>query len=157
MTKLIVSKRVSASIQDVWKSWDDFGNIYKYNPALKASRLLSSADVPIRVGALRQCDMADGKNWVREEIIDYQPGRSMKIDVYDGSLPLKSMTANIEFEVISEQRTRVRFTAEFEPKFGFVGKLLAPLMKRQLEPVLQALLDGNAEFVERGTEVAMAA
>ena len=157
MSKIIVSKRVNASIEDVWSSWDDFGNIYKYNPGLKASRLLSSADVPTRVGTLRQCDMADGKNWVREEIIDYKPGRSMKIDVYDGSLPLRSMTVNIEFEEITEQRTRVRFTAEFEPKFGIVGKIMAPLMKRQFEPMLQALLDGNAKYVEQGKDVAIAA
>lgn len=157
MSKIIVSKRVNASIEDVWSSWDDFGNIYKYNPGLKASRLLSSADVPTRVGTTRQCDMADGKNWVREEVIDYKPGRSMKIDVYDSSLPLKSMVANIEFEAVTAQRTRVRFTAEFEPKFGVIGKILAPLMKRQFEPVLQALLDSNAQYVEQGNAVAMAA
>lgn len=157
MSKIIVSKRVNASIEDVWSSWDDFGDIYKYNPGVKTSRLLSSADVPTRVGTLRHCDMADGKNWVREEVIDYKPRRSMKIDVYDSSLPLKSMTANIEFEEITEQRTRVRFTAEFEPKFGVIGKIMAPLMKRQFEPLLQALLDGNAKYVEQGDNVAIAA
>lgn len=157
MSKVIVSKRVNASVEDVWRSWDDFGNIYKYNPNLKASRLLSSADTPTRVGTLRQCDMADGKNWVREEIIDYKPGESMKIDVYDGSLPLKCMTGTIEVEKISEQRSRVRFTADFVPKFGIIGKLLAPLMKRQFEPLLQSMLDGNAAYVERGKEVSMAA
>lgn len=157
MSKVIVSKRVNASVEDVWKSWDDFGNIYKYNPALKASRLLSRSDAPTRVGTQRQCDMADGKNWVREEVIEYKPGKSMKIDVYDGSLPLKSMTASIEIEEISKQRSRVRFTADFVPKFGIIGRLMAPLMKRQFEPLLQSLLDGNAEYVERGNGVALAA
>lgn len=157
MSRVIVSKRVNASIEEVWKSWDDFGNIYKYNPNLKGSRLLGDANVLTRVGALRQCDMSDGKNWVREEIIDYHPGKSMKIDVYDGSLPLKSMTATVEVEAISEDRSRVRFTADFQPKFGLIGKLMAPLMKRQFEPALQALLDGNARYVESGKEVAIAA
>lgn len=81
----------------------------------------------------------------------------MKIDVYDGSLPLKSMTASIEVEKISERRTRVRFTADFVPKFGILGKLMAPLMKRQFEPLLQALLDGNAKYVEQGEKTAIAA
>ena len=157
MAKVIVSRRVAAPIEHVWDSWDDFGNIYKYNPVLKHSRLLNNEDVATRVGARRHCDMADGKNWVREEIIDYRPRKSIKIDVYEGSLPLKSMHATIEFEKIAEHRTRVRMTAEFEPKFGVVGRLMVPLMKRQFAPMLQSLLDGNAAYVERGQVVAAAA
>lgn len=34
---------------------------------------------------------------------------------------------------------------------------MAPLMKRQFGPILQAMLDGNADYVEDGKEVAMAA
>ena len=157
MAKLILSRRVNATIEDVWNSWNDFGNIYKYNPGLRASRLLGDPDVPTRVGTRRQCDMADGRNWIREEIVDYRPGELIRLDVYDGTVPLKSMIVDIEFEEISELRTRVRFTAEFEPKFGIVGKLMAPLMKRQFEPMLQALLDANADYVENGKEVAIAA
>ncbi len=157
MPKVIVSKRVSASIEDVWNSWDDFANIYKFNPNLSASRLVSSSTVPTRVGTQRQCDMVDGKNWIREEILDYRPHELMKLDVYDGSLPLKSMVVDIEFERISADRTRIRFTADFEPKFGLAGKLMVPLMKRQFKPMLQALLDGNAKYVEQGEEIARAA
>ena len=157
MSKVVVSKRVNASIQDVWESWNDFGSIYKFNPALSSSHILGNAESPTRVGTKRQCDMADGKNWVREEILDHRAGESMKIEVYDSTMPLKSMVADLEFEKISEDRTRVRFTAEFEPKFGLIGKLMAPMMKRQFQPILQAMLDANADYVENGKEVAMAA
>jgi ribosome-associated toxin RatA of RatAB toxin-antitoxin module len=157
MPKVIVSKRINASVDEVWASWDDFANIYKFNPNLSGSHLVSSDDVATRVGTQRQCDMVDGKNWIREEIIDYKPGKLMKLDIYDGTLPLKSMVVDIEFEELSSNRTRVRFTADFEPKFGVAGKLMVPLMKRQFQPMLQALLDANADFVEDRKEVVLAA
>lgn len=157
MARVTVSKRIDATIDEVWKSWDDFGNIYKFNPSVTSSTLLNDEGKPTRVGTKRQCDLSDGKNWVREEIVGYDPGKSMKIDVYDGTLPLKSMVATIELEKITEYRTRVRFTADFEPKFGVVGKLMVPIMKRQFGALLQSLLDGNANQVVTARQIAVAA
>ena len=157
MATLTISKHVDAPVQDDWNSWDDFGNIYKFNPALKHSRLLSDEKVPTGVGSERHCDMADNKNWVRERVIDYRPMKSIKLDVYDGSLPLKSMVATFSFRKISEQETGVQMQVEFEPKFGALGKMMAPMMKRQFRPLLQSLLDCNAAHVERGEVVAAAA
>ena len=102
-------------------------------------------------------DLSDNKNWLREEIVEYQPEKKMKIDIYDSSMPVKSMQATIEFEKISEDRTRVRFISEFQPGMGILGKLMVPVMKRQFAPMLQAVLDGNAAYVERQQTVAEAA
>lgn len=157
MAKVTVSKRVDATIEEVWKSWDDFGNIYKFNPSVTHSKLLNNEKTPTRVGTKRQCDFTDGKNWVREEVIDYQPKKFMKIDVYDGTLPLKSMVATIEFEKIADTRTRVRFTADFQPKFGVAGLLMVPLMKRQFGKMLQSLLDDNAAHVVKAMQIPVAA
>ncbi len=157
MAKIIVSKRINAPIEAVWESWDDFANIYKFNPNLTQSYLLTDESEPTRVGTRRQCDLTDNKNWLREEVLEHRPNERMKIDIYDSSMPIKSMHATIDFEKISAHRTRVRFTSEFEPKMGLLGKLMTPLMKRQFRPMLQALLDGNAAYVERGQVVAQAA
>ena len=46
---------------------------------------------------------------------------------------------------------------DFEPKFGVLGKMMAPMMKRQFRPMLQSLLDCNAAHIERGETVAAAA
>jgi ribosome-associated toxin RatA of RatAB toxin-antitoxin module len=157
MAAVTVSKQVDASVQDVWKTWDDFGNIYKFNPNLKHSHLLSDVNEPMGVGSERQCDMADNKNWVRERVLDYQPLKSIKIDVFDSSMPLKSMIATFSFREINEQKTAVQMKVDFEPKFGALGKMMTPLMKRQFRPMLQSLLDCNAAHVERGESVAAAA
>jgi ribosome-associated toxin RatA of RatAB toxin-antitoxin module len=157
MATLTVSKQVDASVQDVWNTWDDFGNIYKFNPVLKHSHLLSDASEPTGVGSERHCDMADNKNWVRERVLDYRPLKSIKIDVFDSSMPLKSMIATFSFRQINKDKTGVQMKVDFEPKFGVLGKMMAPMMKRQFRPMLQSLLDCNAAHIERGETVAAAA
>ncbi len=155
METINVKKVIDAPVEKVWESWDDFGNIYKFNPGINASRLLGEDSTGI--GAKRECDLKDGKNWVRERIVEYVPLKKMRISIYESSMPIKTMTATVTFRSIGDAKTEVDFTAEFEPKMGFLGKLMAPLMKRQFRPLLASMLDGNAEYVERGVLVAQAA
>ena len=155
MQTITVKKIVEAPVEQVWESWDDFGNIYKFNPSISASRLLS--DDSTGIGARRECDLKDGKNWVREKIVDYVPLKKMRIDIYDSSMPIKTMSATVTFRAIADAKTEVTFWAEFEPKFGFLGRLMAPLMKRQFRPMLASMLDGNADYVEKGVLVPRAA
>lgn len=155
MPTVKVQKIVNAPIEEVWASWDDFGNIYKFNPSITASRLLSGDSTGI--GARRECDLKDGKNWVREKIVDYVPLKRMEINIYESSMPIKTMSAFITFRAITNAKTEVAFAAEFEPKMGLLGKLMAPLMKRQFRPMLASMLDGNADYVEKGVLVSQAA
>ncbi len=157
MQTIKIQKIVNAPVDKVWASWDDFGNIYKFNPNVDKSHILSSSGVSQGRGARRECELNDGKNWLREKIVDYIPGRKMTIDVYEASLPLKTMSATIELRAITDQQTEVRMSTSFEPKMGILGKLMAPLMKRKFHPMLAALLDGNAAYVENGSLVAQAA
>ncbi len=155
MPSITTKKIINAPVEEVWASWNDFGDIYKFNPSINASRLLGGDATGI--GARRHCDLKDGKNWVRERIVDYVPSKRMTIDVYESSMPIKAMTATLTFRSITDVKTEVAFTAEFEPKMGFLGKLMAPLMKRQFRPMLASMLDGNADYVENGVLVPRAA
>ena len=157
MARLTVAKRIDAPIEAVWASWDDFGNIDRFNPHVRHSRLLSDAEKPTGVGSSRQCDLIDGRSWIRERVVGYRPQNRLKVEVYEGTMPIKSMRATVEFEKISDGRTRVRMTADFEPKFGVVGRLMLPLMKRRFRSLLQDLLDSNAAYVEHGEVVPAAA
>ena len=157
MARVTVAKRIAAPVDAVWRSWEDFGNVYRFNPNLKFSRLLSDPGQPTGVGSERQCDLADGKNWIRERIVEFRPQESLKVEVFDGTMPMKSMLATITFEEISGGRTRVRMSVDFEPKLGVVGRLMVPLMRRQFRSMLQAFLDCSAAHVERGEVVPAAA
>ena len=70
---------------------------------------------------------------------------------------MKSMAASLTFEEVATDRTRVRMSVDFEPKFGVIGRLMVPLMRRQFRSMLQPLLDCNAAHVERGEVVPAAA
>lgn len=154
MAKISVKTTVNASVEQVFTSWnDEFADIYKFNPSLKNSNLLNDSPSTSGKGTLRQCDMKDGKNWIREKIIGFQENKQIVIDIYEGTIPLKSAVGTIDFNQVGANRTNVRMTMRFEPKMGFIGKLMIPIMKKQFAPMLQSLLDGNATYVESGAQV----
>ena len=156
MARVTVTKTVKAAVSDVWKSWDAFGDIDRFNPQLKRSFLLQDSS-PTGLGAARQCDLADGKNYIREKIVGYEPERKLEIDIYEGTMPLKSARATFDFREQGTSQTEVSMTMNFVPKFGLLGALMIPMMKPQFKKVLQSMLDSNAAYVERGETVAQAA
>lgn len=149
MASVTVHQTVDAPIENVWASWDDFGEIYKFNPNLKHSRLIENSQSSGK-GAKRQCDMRDGKNWIREELVEYVPHQSMTIDIYEGTMPLKQAIATLRFKPLSSHQTQVSMTMEFEPKMCLHGKLMLPMMKPKFAGMLRGLLEGNRAFVTEG-------
>lgn len=139
---------VNAPIDEVWASWDKFGDIEDFNPNLKASKLLTGSPVT-GIGAKRQCDLLDGKSTIYEEIIGYAPQEHMIVLMYDGDVPLKRSTIRFDFESVAANRTKLLVHAEFEMKYGLLGKLLGPMAKLQLGKAFESLLAGNAQFVEK--------
>ena len=149
MARVSATHIVEAPAEEVWKSWDDFGNISKFHPALKGSHLLDTQATGL--GAKRQCDMKDGKNHIRERIVDYVPNERMVIDIYDGTMPLKEAVATLTLQSSGTDRTIVRMDMEFTPKFGLLGGLMTPLMKPQFRGLLTSLLEANAAYVQGTT------
>ena len=43
MAKVTVNRTVNAASEKVWVSWDNFGEIYKFNPNLEHSHLIQSS------------------------------------------------------------------------------------------------------------------
>lgn len=144
-----VRHAIKAPLARVWASWNDFGGIYKFHPALKHSRLLPGSPAT-GVGCTRQCDMKDGKNWVRERIVAYVPEQSQVIDLYDSTMPLKRARAFLELKALSVDETEVVMTMRFEPKMGFLGRLMVPMMKMQFKKMLNSVLLANDTFVTQG-------
>lgn len=156
MAQVTVATRVKAPIAKVWESWDAFADISIFNPNLKASYLLEGSQ-ETGLGAKRQCDFADGKNHIREEIIGYEPHKRLVLDIYDGTVPLKRAKATLLFGTRTLNETDVTMTMEFTPKLGLLGALMVPIMKPRFRKALAALLEANAAFVERGETRKLAA
>ena len=149
MAEITVKRTISAPLSEVWASWDSFGEIDRFNPNLKSSHLINNSSTTGE-GAMRQCNLADGKNYIRERIVNYEPEKRMVIDIYEGTMPLKNATATLSFDRVDVDKTEVNMKMEFTPKMGILGKILIPVMKPQFRKMLNGLLAGNAAFIERG-------
>lgn len=146
MAKVSVERLIPAPVEQVWASWDAFGDIAKFNPGLKASRLLEGSAAS-GLGARRHCDMKDDKTFVREEITEYQPEKCMVIKIIDGNMPMKSAHATVTLEPRQGEATMLRFDMEFEPKMGVVGQLMVPMMKGMMRKTIEKILAGNANYL----------
>ena len=156
MAKIEITETVNAPVTDVWAAWDDYGNIDKFNPNLNRSFLIDDSG-ETGLGAQRQCDMSDGKNFIQERIVEYVPQKKMVVDVYHGTLPLKSAKATISMKPLAIDRTELSFTMEFTPGMGLLGRLMIPMMKPQFRRALTKLVAACKAYVETGEEVKRAA
>lgn len=149
MYTITVKKFVDAPLDCVWASWDDFDNIDRFHPFVAESRRLGDTSGPVGIGTKRECELSDGSNWVREQITEYEPGKTLAVDVYEHSLPVRSLRTTLRFRALADCRTEVTMTAEFAGRGGPLGRLLSPLTRRRFRPVVTALLNANADYVER--------
>ncbi len=154
MAEVTVKKIINAPIEKVFSTWnDEFADIYKYHPGLSRSYLLDQSPAFAGLGAMRHCVMNDGKNWIREKVIRVVENKQIVLDIYEGTMPLKSAVGTFNFTKINNQKTEVTMIMEFTPKMGLIGKLMTPLMKSKFRPMLQSLLDSNAAYAESGRQV----
>ncbi len=153
MPSFVIKKRVNVPIEQVWASWDDFANIDVFNPNITESHLLPGSEGPTNVGTKRHCSMPGGKNYVRESITAYEPMKRIELEIFETNMPIKKMVIDTTFKALSNTATEITQTTDFEPKMGILGKLMGPMMKKQFQPIMAKLLDGNADYLEKGVIV----
>jgi ribosome-associated toxin RatA of RatAB toxin-antitoxin module len=153
MAIVTAAQIVNAPLGDVWASWDDFGGVHRFNPNLSGSFLLEGSE-QTGLGATRQCDLIDGKNYIQERVVEYVPNKRITVDIVDGTVPIRNGRAEIKLTAHDESSTRVEMIMHFEPKMGPLGQLMVPLMKPQFRKMLKKLLEGNAAYVEKSNWMA---
>lgn len=149
MAQVTLSRTIRAPADAVWATWDDFARIDRFNPNLSRSFLLEGSP-GTGLGAERQCDLADGRNMLRERVVDYVPGRRMGVEIFDTTLPIENARATVTLTAKGPDRTEVVFHLAFEPSMGLLGRAMTPLLKIRLRRTLGRLLDGNRALLERG-------
>lgn len=130
---------------------DDFGSVYKYNPAVEKSEILGGK--PTGVGAKRVCHFYDGSS-LKETITQYTPNQGYSFTLSDFSLPLKHAASRFEVTPLGPQDSQLSITLEFEPKFGPVGWLMTKLLIRpKLANALQGIAKGLDDYLTTGQVV----
>jgi hypothetical protein len=146
MAPVILKQTVEAPLAAVWESWDRYADVHSFHPGLENSYLVENSR-STGLGAKRRCDFVGGKNYILEEIVAYEAQRKMTLKIYDGNIPLKVAFVTFTFKPLGPMRTEISATAQFTPKFGPLGLLLRPIMRKQLGKGLTELLAGNAAYV----------
>jgi ribosome-associated toxin RatA of RatAB toxin-antitoxin module len=154
MASIVVEQHINASVERVWESWNQFGDIAKFHPGIKSSRTINSSATE-GVGAERQCDLSsNGKQYVRERVVKSVPNQQMVVEIYAATVPIKRAEASLHFKSLGPNATLLQMRMEFTPAMGVLGWFMTPMMKLQFRGMVRKLLAGNDAFVTQGLTVA---
>ena len=134
--------RVNIPAKKVWEVLDDFSSIARFSVAVEKSPLLEGKRSG--VGTKRKCDFYDGSS-VIEEIIDYQEGKGIQIELSEYSMPLKSLHAEMKVEAIDGTTSDIFMSMDFVVKGGPLGWVMGFFMMRpMMKGVIKKTLTGLA-------------
>jgi hypothetical protein len=138
---------INAPLETVWQSWDRFGRIADFNKGLRASYLLDGSPETGK-GARRQCDLKDGKRYLREELVEYVPMKKMIIRVFDSNLPVRDVRLALTFASSGATGTRIDAAMDYTMKYGLVGRVMKIAARKSFVGDITRLLQANKTYVE---------
>lgn len=154
MKKTIIKRTVliDTPVSQVWDVLADFGNIQNLSPNVVKSYLTS--DQQTGVGTTRHCDFATMGAQVEERIVEWQEGKSMKIDIY-ASKNLPMMTGMVAtFELVLEgNKTKLVGTFEYSMTNAIGGLMNNLAMKKANTKAWNLALAGIKRHCETGEPV----
>lgn len=148
MSQLTVQRTINANCGKVWAAIADFGGIHRFHPGVESSPIINGQSSG--KGAQRTCKMYNGIN-VTEEIVEFEEGESMTVDVTKGPIPVKEMRAVFRVFEVDEGVTRVTIEMSYRPRLGPIGYLMNPIMIRPgVRHLLGQVLTGLQKHIETG-------
>ena len=146
MHSVTISHNYDQPAGKVWEALDNFGDVQAYHPLVKESSIINGQGRG--KGAERVCHFKDG-NSIRERIIDYTADKNYQVEIFDmGNFPLKKAIAHLEVSEQGPDASSVTFKIDFQPKFGFIGTIMAKMMmEKQFGKTLDMVLTGLEKHV----------
>ena len=143
------SIEINAPVASVWEVLADIGSIADWNPGVVQSYV--TGDRAGEVGAARHCDLG-GKNYLDEEVVEWDEGRLLTIRVVGSNMPFK--TADIRFTLSPEgEGTAVTVAPDYSLKGGVLGRLMDALVVRRMYiRGMESLLSGLKRHVEAAAD-----
>jgi uncharacterized protein YndB with AHSA1/START domain len=130
MRSLQVSSEIQAPVATVWGVLANFPNIADWNSGVTKS--YATGDQTEGVGASRHCDLAPSGT-LEETIQEWQPNEKMAVSIDSSTKsPLKSGLGTFELSPGGSESTTVALNLDYELKWGLIGKLIGPVVHRQL-------------------------
>ena len=143
------------SAEEVWPHLADFSGIARFHPFVETADQLSEQNEG--VSDSRRCNFYDGKNVV-ERVIEWQPGRCMKIELSEISMPIKRAVAEMSVAPRGDGQSEVTISMNLVPKFGLLGALMGVLMmKPMMHKIFAQILQGLEHHARTGELVGQGA
>jgi hypothetical protein len=151
MSLVHVSRPLAFPVEQVWEKLSDFGGIHRYSAGVQASPI--NPGTPERgLGAERNCQLYDG-NHIQERVTEAVQNRSLALEVFDTSMPLKSATARFDLSPAGDGCV-LEMTMEYQVKYGPVGWLMdAMMLNRAMTGSLSNLLAGLEAHLRTGDDI----
>lgn len=138
MRTVTVRRQVPTSRTEVWNVLADFPNISDWNSGVKTS--LSTSNSTEGLGAQRHCDLAPVGS-LEETIVGWTPESQMVITIGSTSkLPIKNGEVTFDLVTESDNQTTVAVEYKYTTKFGPIGRLMGPMLDKQLSTGFQGFL-----------------
>lgn len=148
---------VDAPKSAAWELLADFGRPHKYVSGIIDAHLTSTRSTG--VGAVRHCDlppMMMMKQYIVEEITQWDEGETLTYEITDTSSPLKN--AHAVWRVTGDETgCRISFKAVYTPS-GIMGWVMSGsgLLRREFKKQLCAGLADMKRILEGNTQLGMA-
>jgi uncharacterized protein YndB with AHSA1/START domain len=145
MGSFATETKIEAPITEVWQALGEIGDIYRWNPGVRAWHTTSEQGDGL--GATRYCDLG-GKNYLDEEVVLWQPNEKLTMRITGTNLPFA--TADIRFTLHAENgSTVVTVSPLYKLKYGVMGELLDRVyVRKSYQKGMEALLAGLKAHVE---------
>jgi uncharacterized protein YndB with AHSA1/START domain len=150
MGSFATDTRIEAPVSEVWRALGEIGDIYRWNPGVRASHTTSEEEAGL--GATRYCDLG-GKNYLDEEVVTWQPNEKLTMRITGTNLPFE--TADIRFTLHPEDDgTVVTVSPLYKLRYGVMGEMLDRVyVRKSYQKGMEALLAGLKEHVEGEAKV----
>jgi Polyketide cyclase / dehydrase and lipid transport len=145
VTKLHHQLEANCRPERLWNLLADLEAVTRYNPAVRAARLVGSKREG--AGAVRECDILP-KGGVTERVTVWEEGRALGLEVVRSDWPIHSMRWVTRLDG-NGSGTRLAQDLEYRVRFGLAGWLMDQLiMRRMIDRNVEAALRGLIEAAE---------
>ncbi len=134
------SRIINATPAQTWALIGDVTSIDRWHPSVKTVDLLSEKSTGLH--AARRCNFYDGTS-VREEVVELDEGRRVRLQLSEFSVPMKQLEAEITVSSTDDGKTKATFALNYRVKWSVFGRLLgATVMRRELRKMAGKVLAG---------------
>ncbi len=148
-TQIIREIHIQLPLDQVWSKLADFGNICHGHPAVKKSFVTSAQKSG--VGATRHCDFTMMGASAEEQVIEWNEGKNITIEVYElHKMPgIDTLTLALGITANGDG-TLLRGTMTYTMKNVLFDIMNTVMMKRMNAQLLDGIMAGHKKYMETG-------